>query len=213
MGDSPATWDGLAAALYSVQSLSMSGFGIVAHDAGGFISPGTGEIPAQRLDGLDVPFTAEVEPALYTRWVQWGAVTPFMRLHGLGLREPTAYPEPFRSAAIAAFRLRRRIAGPLAAAYRAGLAHGLPLLRPMPLQLPDDRAARDADLQYFLGPDVVVAPLLARSGSHTFYLPDGQWRNMFDGSGETGTGWLHRTFPQASFPAYARVGSAFDTTG
>ena len=207
VGDSPATWDGLAAALYAVQSLAASGFGIVAHDAGGFISPGTGEIPTQRLDGLEVPFTAEVDPELYTRWVQWGAVTPFMRLHGLGLREPTAYPEPYRSAAVAAFQLRRRLMPYLIEAYPSGLADGLPLLRPMPVQLPQDRAARDADLQYFLGPDLLVAPLLQPGGARECYLPDGEWVNLFDGTALAGAGWTRLELPITSFPAFARADS------
>lgn len=207
VGDSPATWDGLAAALYAVQSLSASGFGLVAHDAGGFISPGTGEIPTQRLDGLDVPFTAEVDPELYARWVQWGALTPFLRLHGLGLREPTAYPQPYRDAALAAFALRRRLAPYLAAAYPAGLAEGLPLLRPMAVQLPDDRAARDADLQYFLGPDILVAPILQPGGRREFYLPDGDWVSLFDGTTRSGGGWVVEQFPLACFPGFARAGS------
>jgi alpha-D-xyloside xylohydrolase len=210
VGDSPATWDGLASALYAVSSLALSGFGIVAHDAGGFVSPGTGDIPTARLDGLDVPFTAEVDPELYARWVQWGSVTPFMRLHGLGLREPTAYPDPFREAAIDAFRLRRRLMDYLWHSYREGLRDGLPLLRPMVLQMPEDRAARDADLQYFLGPDVLVAPILQPGGRREFYLPRGQWVNIFDRSQCTGDGWTPACFPIGSFPAFARVGSAAD---
>ena len=207
VGDSPATWDGLAAALYAVQSLAASGFGIVAHDAGGFISPGTGEIPTQRLDGLEVPFTADVDPELYTRWVQWGAATPFMRLHWLGLREPTAYAEPYRSAAIAAFHLRRRLVPYLVQAYPSGLAEGLPLLRPMPVQLPGDRAARDADLQYFLGPDLLVAPLLQSGGVRQCYLPAGEWLNLFDGTAPSGEGWTRLELPSTSFPAFARADS------
>jgi alpha-D-xyloside xylohydrolase len=168
---------------------------------------GGGEIPTQRLDGLDVPFTADVEPELYTRWVQWGAVTPFMRLHGLGLREPTAYPEPYRSAAIAAFQLRRRLMPYLVEAYPSGLADGLPLLRPMPVQLPSDRAARDADLQYFLGPDLLVAPLLQPGGVRLCYLPAGEWVNLFDGTRLTGQGWTRLELPITSFPAFARADS------
>ncbi len=206
VGDSPATWDGLTAALYAVQSMAMSGFGIVTHDSGGFVSPGTGEIPTRRLDGQDVDFTAEVDPELYVRWVQWGAVSPFMRLHGLGLREPTAYPEPHRSAAVAAFGLRRRLAPYLAAAYREGLAQGLPLLRPMALQRPADRSARDADLQYFLGPDVLVAPVLQPGGQCEFLLPPGRWENLFDRTPVQGGGWRREVFPLSSFPAFRRTG-------
>lgn len=210
VGDTPATWDGLAAALYAVQSLSLSGFGLVSHDAGGFISPGTGDIPTARLDGLDVPFFADVDPELYARWVQWGAVSPVMRLHGLGLREPTAYPEPYREAAIAAFAVRRRLAPLLPGAYRDGLAQGLPLLRPMALAVPGDRAAAAAQHQYFLGPDVLVAPVLG-PGEHQWWMPAGDWVNLFDGSALAvpAAGWHEGAFPIGSFPAWARAGSPF----
>ena len=208
VGDTPATWDGLQSALYAMQSLALSGFGLTTHDAGGFISPGTGDIPTRRLDGEDIDFFADVEPELYARWVQWAAVSPLMRLHGLGLREPTAYPEPHRSAAIAAFRLRRKLVGYLAESYRAGTPAGYPLARPMPLAFPADPALSAVHEQYLLGPDVLVAPLLRAGGVGRVALPAGEWRNLFDGAPERGPGWLFRTYPVDSFPAYVRSGSA-----
>lgn len=204
VGDSPATWDGLVSALYAVQSLSLSGFGLVAHDVGGFVSPGTGEIPMRKLDGEPVEFFADIDPELYVRWVQWGALTPLMRLHGLGLREPTAYPEPYRSIAVAAFHLRRQLRVYLAGSYRTGLLEGCPLLRPMPLAYPENADARSADLQYLLGPDILVAPILAPGGSRTFYVPDGKWVSLFDKSIVRGPGWVENTYAIQAFPAYVR---------
>ena len=152
-------------------------------------------------------YRADVEPELYTRWVQWAAVSPMMRLHGLGRREPTAYPEPFRSAAIAAFRLRRALVGYLASSYRDGTAAGYPLARPMPLAFPADPALSAVHEQYLLGPDVLVAPLLRPGGKGRVSLPPGEWRNLFDGTPELGPGGLSRTYPIDSFPAYVRTGS------
>jgi len=211
VGDTPATWDGLVSALYAVQSLSLSGFGLVAHDAGGFISPGTGEIPTQRLDGQDVPFFADVDPELYARWVQWGALTPMMRLHGLGYREPTSYPEPYRSAALGAFALRRRLVPHLAAAYPAGLRSGFPLLRPMALAFPHDPVAKTAELQYLLGPDILVAPVVTPGGRRTLYVPPGEWVNLFDDHRVHGPGWVDHQFDVDSFPGYARAESPLIT--
>jgi hypothetical protein len=53
-----------------------------------------------------------------------------------------------------------------------------PYLRPMPLAYPGDRGARDADLQYLLGPKLLVAPLLAPGGVRQLWIPPGTWQPL-----------------------------------
>jgi hypothetical protein len=76
---------------------------------------------------------AEVEPELYVCWVQWASLLPIMRFHGVGAREPTAYPEPARSAAIAACKFRKRLQPYLIEIARTAAETGIPMMRPMPL--------------------------------------------------------------------------------
>lgn len=201
-GDLPSTWSGLVSSLRAVLSMSLSGFLVVTHDAGGYWTPASyhdAEDLRRRMAPGEV--RADVEPELYGRWAQFAAFSPLMRFHGTGRREPTAYPEPARGAAIAACRLRRQLQRYLTEAAR----DELPLLRPMPLAFPGDRAARDATLQYLLGPHLLVAPLLAPGGRRELYVPPGEWEPLLGAPPLTGPGWREVTCGPRQFPAYVRA--------
>lgn len=205
VGDTPATWDGLAGALSACLSLSASGAALVAHDGGGFHSPGTSKPPAILLDGGPGEFVAEVDPELYGRWAQFAAFTPVTRFHGLGLREPTAYPDPWGSAAIDALRARQGLLPLLRAALDQAHHTGLPVMRPMVL-MTDDPEGRAADQQYFLGDRVLVAPLLAPGGIGRIWLPDGDWSPLVGSPQLSGVrGWVDVTCGPGDFPVFLRT--------
>jgi alpha-D-xyloside xylohydrolase len=201
-GDLPSTWSGLVSTLRAVLSMSLSGFSVVTFDAGGYWTPASyRQATALRATMTPDAVFADVEPELYGRWAQWAAFSPITRFHGTGRREPTAYPEPVRGAAVAACRLRRRMRR-----YVAEAAAGpLPLMRPMPLACPGDRQARDAGLQYLLGPDILVAPILARGGRRAFYVPPGEWTPLLGCPPVTGPGWREVRCAPGQFPAYVRA--------
>ena len=58
---------------------------------------------------------------------------------------------------------------------RAVEAHetGVPVMRPMLLEFPDDPACAYLDRQYMLGDDLLVAPVFSPDGAVEYYLPDG----------------------------------------
>lgn len=207
VGDTPSTWTGLVTALRGCLSLSLSGFGVVGHDVGGFFDP-VGFDFDRLVEAFDVMdpshFEPEVDPELFARWSQWGAFSPVMRFHGTGRREPTAYPEPARSISIEACRLRRRLRDYLVEAAGISAAEGTPMMRPMVLAFPTDRAARDAELQYLLGPHVLVAPILEPGGKRTFYVPEGRWRGLAGLNDIEGPGWASVECRLDQFPAFIR---------
>jgi alpha-D-xyloside xylohydrolase len=207
VGDTPATWDGMAQALRACLSLALSGFALVGHDAGGFHTPGSMDLPARILDGEDAHFAADVEPELFGRWAQWAAFSPVTRFHGTGRREPTAYAEPWRSAAIAALRRRRDILPLLRAALTEAQQTGLPLLRPTALTHPHDPIARRAWHQHQLGADLIVAPILAPGGRTTVWLPDGEWEPVLGAPHLRGPGLHDVAVTPEAFPVYARSGA------
>src|SRR5690625_7803298 len=76
--------------------------------------------------------------------------------------------------------------------YQAGLeAHetGVPLMRPMQLAFPHDRAVEYLDQQYLLGPDLLVAPVFSAEGDVEYYLPAGRWTNLLTGEVADGGAW------------------------
>lgn len=211
VGDTPSTWEGMTTALRACLSLSLSGFGFVAHDVGGFWYPPTFDYGtlSGAFDTMNAHhYNAEVEPELYLRWTQFGAFTPLMRFHGTGLREPTAYPEPFRSHAIEACRMRERLRAYLVEAGKHTVESGIPMMRPTVLSHPDDLSARAAELQYMLGADLLIAPVLRPGGERTLYLPEGRWSGLMGLGAFEGPGWVTVTCDFDQFPVFARDGDS-----
>ena len=94
--------------------------------------------------------------------------------------------------------------------FQAGVdaaATGLPLLRPMLLEFPDDPAVRHLDRQYMLGGDILVAPVFSAEGEVEFYLPAGEWTSLLTGETVTGGGWRRETHGFDSLPLYVRPGA------
>jgi alpha-D-xyloside xylohydrolase len=206
VGDTPSTWSGLASALRAQLALSLSGVGLVASDLGGFYTPDAFVHTAEAFEAMDpASYVADVEPELFARWAQLGAFSPVMRFHGTGRREPWAYPEPYGAAAVAACRLRAGLRGYLKAAADEAAATGLPMMRPMVLAFPDDRAAQGAELQYLLGPDVLVAPVLEPGGRVRVYAPAGRWEPLAGGPVLDGSGWRDLVLPLDAYSAWRRA--------
>ena len=122
------------------------------------------------------------------------------------MREPIAYPEPVRGATIAACRLRKRLQRYVAEAAADASRTGMPVMRPMILAYPGDRAARDADLQYLLRPDVLMAPILQPGGKRAVWVPPGDWRPLCLAP-VRGPRWTTVQCEPHEFPAFVREGA------
>ena len=84
---------------------------------------------------------------------------------------------------------------------------GRTLLRPMIAACPADRATRDADAQYLLGTDLLVAPVTADDGQHDVYLPAGDWIDYATRAVYPGGGWRRFTRPPEQAPLFVRYGA------
>ncbi len=83
---------------------------------------------------------------------------------------------------------------------------GVPMMRPMLLEFPDDRACQNLDQQYMLGPALLVAPVFNAEGSVEFYLPSGSWTNYFTKQVVEGGRWVSEVHGFDSLPLYIREG-------
>ncbi|WP_338063879.1 hypothetical protein [Actinomyces ruminis] len=100
--------------------------------------------------------------------------------------------------------------------YRlAAQAHatGVPMMRPMFLEFPDDPGARDVDTQYMLGDALLVAPVMDADGEAEVYLPAGTWTSWWDGVTVEGPRWVHEYHGMDTVPLYVRQGSVLPVTG
>ncbi|MER7518389.1 alpha-xylosidase [Streptomyces sp. NPDC126499] len=196
-GDCWSSFEAMAESLRGGLSLALSGFGFWSHDIGGF-------------EGTP-------DPAVFTRWLAFGLLSSHSRLHGSdSYRVPWAFGEEAVEVARRFTELKHRLMPYLYAAAVEAHTTGVPVLRPMLLEFPDDPACRTLDRQYMLGPDLLVAPVFTADGEVEVYLPAGEWTRLLtvdavgDTPGETvtGPGWRREVHGLDSLPLYVRPGTA-----
>jgi alpha-D-xyloside xylohydrolase len=90
-------------------------------------------------------------------------------------------------------------------------ATGIPMMRPMVLEFPDDPACTYLDRQYMLGPDLLVAPVFDADGDVAYYVPAGRWTRLLDGEAVEGPGWRRERHGMTSLPLLVRPGAAIAT--
>ncbi|MHC3814429.1 alpha-xylosidase [Streptomyces sp. NBC_00341] len=187
-GDCFASFTAMAESLRGGLSLSLSGFGFWSHDIGGF-------------EGTP-------DPAVFKRWLAFGLLSSHSRLHGnVSYRVPWAFGEEAVDVARAFTLLKHRLMpylyGVAATAHRTGV----PMMRPMLLEFPDDPTTRMLDRQYMLGPDLLVAPVFTEDGQVEYYVPEGTWTSLLTGETVTGPVWRHETHGFDSLPVLVRPGA------
>jgi alpha-glucosidase len=148
---------------------------------------------------------------LYTRWLQSGILYPFFRTHtafGTPDQEPWSYGPQWETYNRRAIELRYELLPHIYNAMHETSVSGLPAMRPLMLDYPDDPATYGMDDEYLFGSDLLLAPVL-REGAMTrdFYLPRGTWVDVWTGrSYEGGRGHSIAITP-GSIPLFARGGS------
>ena len=94
--------------------------------------------------------------------------------------------------------------------YRMALtAHeeGIPMMRPMLLEFPDDLTAPFVDTQYMLGDSLLVAPIFNPDGIGQYYLPEGLWTDWFTGETVEGGKWFKGEYDYFHLPLFVRENS------
>jgi len=154
-GDAASTDVGMAAELRGGLSFGLSGFTFWSHDFGGFVSP-----------------TPE---NLYRRWTAFGALSSHSRSHGQPPKEAWEYGEDFLDYFRSAMEMRYRLIPYIYAQSKECTEKGLPVLRALFVDYPDDPGAWLIEDQYMFGSDMLVAPLFTSSTGRDVYLPPGSW--------------------------------------
>jgi alpha-glucosidase (family GH31 glycosyl hydrolase) len=171
-------------------NLGLSGVPWWGTDVGGFIGPVASE-------------------ELYVRWFQFGAFSPVFRTHGQD--RPTAPFEfgPVVERICAQYaRLRYRLLPYLYTAAREAYDTGMPLMRALACEFPDDPVAADLGAQYLFGPSLMVAPVVEPGTERNVYLPAGEWVDFWTGAIYRGPTWLRRwPAPLDTVPLFVRRGA------
>ena len=187
-GDCWSTFESMAESLRGGLSLSLCGFGFWSHDIGGF----EGTAPAH----------------VYKRWAAFGLLSSHSRLHGSSsYRVPWAYDEEACDVLRLFTKLKCRLMPYLWRAALEASREGVPVMRAMLLEFPNDSACDTLDRQYMLGEALLVAPVFTEDGSVEYYLPAGSWTNLLTGQAYAGPGWRRDRHDFFSLPLMVRPGT------
>lgn len=157
-GDAEVSDEGMAGSLKGGLSLGLSGFSFWSHDIGGFSGS-----PIEEL---------------YARWAFFGLTSSHSRVHGFPPREPWKFSRQFLENFRKMAALRYRFIPYIYTQAFISANAGLPLMRALLLNYPDDPAVWEIEDQYLLGNDLMVAPVMeADMTSRNVYLPEGKWIN------------------------------------
>lgn len=187
-GDCESTYEAMAESLRGGLSLGLSGFGYWSHDIGGFEGTPT--------------------PALFKRWLAFGLLSSHSRLHGSSsYRVPWLFDDESVDVLRLFTRLKLRLMPYLYEAARVAHEEGVPMMRAMVLEFPDDPGCAHLDRQYMLGPDLLVAPVFSDEGHLNYYVPEGTWTHYITGRTVTGPRWVRETHGFLSLPLLVRPGT------
>lgn len=190
-GDNIASWEHLKLGVVQLQRLSMSGISFCGTDIGGF--------------------SGEPDAELFTRWIQMGVFSPFMRAHSAGdtaEREPWSFGEEFENINRKFIELRYRLMPYIYSVFWEHHRHDFPILRPLVMQEQGNFRTHSIQDIFTFGDKILVAPV-TDYGARTknVYLPSGNWYNY----------WTHELLhggqehlvdaPVNSMPIFVKAGS------
>jgi len=183
-GDCNSTYVSMSESLRGGLGLCLSGFGFWSHDIGGF--EGT------------------ANPDVYKRWLAFGLLSSHSRLHGSSsYRVPWLFGEEAVDVCRYFSRLKNTLMPYLYSSAVETCRTGIPMMRAMMLEF-DEIGCEDCDREYMLGDALFVAPVMNREGWVDYYLPEGTWTHLLDGSARQGGRWLQEQYDFFSLPLFVR---------
>ena len=193
-GDNDSTFsaeNGLPTVVTAGLNAGMSGISLWMSDLGGYNKKA-------RYAGDDV---------LFARWTEYSALSPGMEV----INQMNLGPWDYGDETLRIFRqysiLHMSLFPYLYAAAQESARNGLPVMRALALMHQDDPAAREAESEYYFGPDLLVAPVLSPVTQRAVYLPEGNWIDYWSGQRLSGRLSVAAGAPIDRIPLYVRDGA------
>ena len=195
-GDAVVSWKSLDFQPYFNSTASNVLYGYWSHDLGGHIGD-------------------RIDPEMYTRWLQFGALSPIMRTHSqksAGLnKEPWVFSKEYSDVIRRTILQRYEMAPYIYTMARKAYDEGLSLCRPMYYDYPDSKEAYEFRNEYMFGDDMLIAPITSpvKDGyaQVRVWLPQGEWYELSTGTLLQGGNVLERVFAIDEYPIYVKAGA------
>lgn len=195
-GDAIISWKSLAFQPYFNATASNVLYGFWSHDIGGH-------------------YGAPIEPELYTRWMQFGALSPILRTHSTKdariTKEPWILPSDYTDIVRNTIHQRRQMIPYIYTMARKAHDEALSICRPLYYDWPDCQEAYTFRNEYMFGDEMLVAPITApMEGAFStldVWLPRGTWFEVSTGTMLQGDQVVRRRFMIDEYPLYVRAGA------
>lgn len=195
-GDAVISWKSLDFQPYFNSTASNVLYGYWSHDLGGHIG-------------------SQIDPEMYTRWLQFGALSPIMRTHsqkGAKLnKESWVFNKEYCDIIRETIRQRYVMAPYIYTMARKGYDDGISLCRPMYYDYPENKEAYEFRNEYMFGDDVLVMPVTAPVENDyaqvRVWLPEGEWYEWHTGALLKGNQIVERSFAVDEYPIYIKAGA------
>lgn len=197
-GDTYCDWPSLAFQPYFTATAANVGFTFWSHDIGGH-QPG------------------KVDPELYTRWVQWGALSPALRTHTTkneaAERRIWKFPQEYFHAMREAFHFRYQLVPYIYTAMRRCHDSAIPLVRPLYYAWPELDDAYDNSGQYLFGDQMMISPATRPRSDWSnctevrVWIPPGEWTYWHSGRRYEGPAYATLFVPLDEMPIFTQAGA------
>ena len=166
---------------------------------------------------------------LLLRWFEFGCFSPIVRLHGtrgpLDIEplseldygggylytghdnEIWSYGKEAQAVMEKYLKIREEHRDYIEALYEEASRSGLPLMRAMFLEFPEDEKCWDLNDQYMFGSRLLVAPVTElHARKRKVYLPEGEWQQLESGVICPGSQVIEVDGPLDTIPVFRKIG-------
>ena len=148
---------------------------------------------------------------LYVRWMQFGIFNPLSRAHheGGNAVEPWVFGTQVENITRTAIELKYKLFPYIYTYAREAHDTGMPLMRALFLEYPNDSETFDLNGQFLFGRELLVAPVVEKGAvTKKLYLPEGEWINYNDGKTVyKGKQWITVEAPLDVIPLFVKKGA------
>ncbi|GAF09497.1 glycoside hydrolase family 31 protein [Paenibacillus pini] len=190
-GDNRSFWEHMALAMPMVLNMGLSGIAFAGPDIGGFAHHTSAE--------------------LLVRWTQMGVFFPYCRNHSsidTMRQEPWSFGVEIEQIMREYIGLRYRWMPHMYNLFHEASVSGLPLMRPLILEYPNDPNVTNLCDQFLVGDSVIIAPVYRPDTDHrAVYLPEGTWIDYWSGEAHEGGKHILAYCPLDKMPMYVKAGA------
>ncbi|HVZ98615.1 MAG TPA: TIM-barrel domain-containing protein, partial [Chitinophagaceae bacterium] len=189
-GDNTASDEGLLTGILINNNMGLSGVPFIGYDIGGFIGNGSKE--------------------LFTRFIEAGIFSPFCRNHKemyAADNEPYAYGKETEAVARKFIELRYRLLPYIYPAFYQSSQNGMPVARSLCIDYPFDKRIYNDRYQYefLFGKDILVVPVTGTATKQPYYLPQGNWYDLYSDKLIAGSSEFADTIPLQKLPLFIKA--------